>query len=85
MCLISRPGNLFLKLVHSYGDVVGLLLLFGSTGSLWLCRLFSSCGKWGLPSSSGMQASRCSRFSYREAQALGHIGFSSCRMWAPGL
>ena len=45
------------------------LFIFGCAGSSSLCRLFSSCGGWGLLSS-------CS------AQALGLEGFSSCGSWA---
>ena len=45
------------------------------------CRLFSSCGEWKLLSSCGVQASHCSDFSCG-AQALGHLGFSSCGAWA---
>ena len=36
---------------------------------LWLCRVFSSCGEWGLLASCGARASRFS-------------GFSCCRPWA---
>ena len=32
-----------------------LLLYFGCAGSSLLCRLFSSCGKWGLLSSCGVK------------------------------
>ena len=35
---------------------------------------FSSCNKWVLLSSCGVQASRCSCFSYCRAQALEHVG-----------
>ena len=50
-----------------------------------LCRLFSSCRKWGLLSSCGVQASHCRVFSYSGAQAVGSQasvvvahGLSSC-------
>ena len=46
-----------------------------------LCGLFSSCSEWGIPSSCGVWASRCSGFSC-EARALECVGFSSCASWA---
>ena len=58
-----------------------ILFSFGYAGSLLLCGLFSSCGKWGRLSSCGAWASYCGGFSCCIAQALGHTGFSSCGMW----
>ena len=40
--------------------------------------LLSSCSNWWLLSSCGAQASHCGDFSCCRAQALGHVGFSSC-------
>ena len=58
-------------------DVWGICFLFtflfGCAGSTLLCRLFSSCG-------GSVWASHCSDFSCK-AQALGRLGFSSCRTW----
>ena len=54
------------------------LFLFGCTGSLLLCGLFSSCGERRLLSSWGARASHCGGFSYCGAWALGLSGFSSC-------
>ena len=44
---------------------MGLILFFGSAGSLLLRGLFSSCGAW---------ASHCGGFSCCGAEALGHAG-----------
>ena len=59
--------------------------IFGCTGSLLLCGLFSRCSEQGLVSSRGVRASRCSGFSCCRAQALGAwasvtaaSGLSSC-------
>ena len=49
--------------------------MFGCTGSLLLCRLFSSCSYWGY--SSCVRASHCGGFPCCEARVLGHTGFSS--------
>ena len=48
-----------------------------------LCGLFSSCGKQGLLSGCGAQASRCGGFSCG-VQALEHASFSSCSLRALG-
>ena len=51
----------------------GLSFFFLScAGSLFLCRLFSSCGQWGLSSNWGVRSSHCG-------------GFSCCRSWALGM
>ena len=54
--------------------------------ALGLCcyRAVSSCGQWGLLSSCHVRASCCSGFS-RGMQALGHVGFMSCELWAQKL
>ena len=53
------------------------LLFLAALGLGALCRLFSDCSEWGILSSCGVWASRCSGFSC-EAQALECMGFSSC-------
>ena len=53
------------------------IFILGCAGSLVPHRLFSSCGKWGLLSSRGAQASLCSGFSCG-ARAPGPAGLSSC-------
>ena len=58
------------------------LLIFGCAGSSLLCWLFSSWRDQGLLSSCCVQASHCSGFSCRRAQALGCTGFSACGTWA---
>ena len=57
-------------------------LIYGCAGSWLLDRLLSRCGKWGLLSSCGAQASQCSGFSCCRPQALGCTGFNSCGSWA---
>jgi len=57
------------------------LFIFGYAGSSLVCRLFSSC-EWGLLSSCGMRASRCSGFSCHGVWAL---GFSSSVVGVRGL
>ena len=55
-----------------------ILIIFDCAGSLLLCRLFSSCSKWGLLSSCSVQASHRGGFSYCRAWAPGYMAFSSC-------
>ena len=62
--LLSLAFLSFLKKIY--------LFIFGRAGSSLLGGLFSSCGKRRLLSSCSSLASRC------RAQALGHMGFSSC-------
>ena len=50
-------------LSHPSLQTVTLLLLFDSAGFLLLCGLSSSCRKWGLLSSCGVQASHCGGLS----------------------
>ena len=50
------------------------VFIFGCTGSSSLPRLFSSCGKWGLLSSSDSWASHRCGFSRCRAPTLGHSG-----------
>ena len=49
------------------------LFAFGCAGSSLLCRLLSSCGEQGLPSSCSEWASHCSGFSFCGAQSLRHL------------
>ena len=54
-------------------------LFFLAALGLHCCtQVFSSCGKQGLLSSCGAQASHCNGVSCRRAGALGHADFSSC-------
>ena len=82
--------------VHGVGDAINhlvlcrsLLLLPSIFISLFLavlglhcCSVFSSRGERGLLSSRSACTSHCHDFSYCTAQALGHVGFSSCGSWA---
>ena len=43
-----------------------LFIYFGLSGSSLLCRLFCSCGDWGLLSSHGVWVSHCGGFFVRE-------------------
>ena len=71
-----------------YGDFCAFFLtfffpiIFGCTGSLLLCGLSSSCGKWGLLSCFAAQASHCGGFPCCRAQALGRVDLSSCDLQA---
>ena len=56
-------------------------LFLGCARSLLLCGLFFSGCERELFSSCGAPASHCGGFSCG-AQALGHVGFSSCGFWA---
>ena len=47
------------------------LFIFGCAGSLFLCKLFSSCCEWGLLFSCGARDSHCGDFSCCTEQALG--------------
>ena len=62
--------------VHICVCIIYLFIIFGRTGSLLLCGLFSSCSKRGLLSSCGAQASHCGSFYSCQAQALGCLGFT---------
>ena len=59
-----------------------VFIVFGCAGSLLLHRLFSNFSKEGFLSACGVQASHCGGFSCWGAQALGHLGFSSCDLRA---
>ena len=65
------------------------LFIFCCAGSSLLCRFFSSCGEWGLPSTCGVQghvvASLVSEHSSRalsESSVVAARGFSICSSWA---
>ena len=56
---------------------------------IWLCwvfiavRLFSSCGKWGLPSSCDARASLCGAQAVAtRVSVAAACGVSSCGSWA---
>ena len=66
-----------------------MLIIFGYAGSLFLCGLFSGCGKWGLLSSCGVRllivvASLVveHRLQGVRASVVGALGLSSCSAWA---
>ena len=50
------------------------VFFLGCVRSLFLWRFFSSCGKWDLLSSCGVQAAHCDGFSCHRAWALGNMG-----------
>ena len=56
------------------------LFVFGCAGSS-LQAFFSSFREWELFSNWGVQASYCGGFSCSGAEALGHMGCSSCNTW----
>ena len=74
------PGGMLYRWTHQRNCVVFVLHVFGCSGSLVLCRLSSGCRELGLLSGCG--ASHCSLLLCG-AQALGHLGFSSCCSQAP--
>ena len=53
--------------------------IFGCSGFLWLHRLFSGCGEWGLLSS--VQAALCNGFSL---QSVGWRVRGLQELWLPG-
>ena len=65
-----RIGKLNLCWAHSCTLII---LFIGWAGSSLLHRLFSSCNKWGLLSSTSAHASHCGSFSSFETWALGHV------------
>ena len=67
---------ILLQWTFIYGFFFHLLFL-AALGLGALCRLFSDCSEWGILSSCGVWASRCSGFSC-EARAVECMGFSSC-------
>ena len=58
------------------------LFIYGRARSLLLHALFSSCDKQGAILCCNTRASHCCGFSHCRAWALGHVGFSSCGIWA---
>ena len=46
-----------ISLITLKAESIYFFFIFESVGSSLLCRLFSSCGKWGLLSSHGVGAS----------------------------
>ena len=68
-------SNQFLKNLFVY-------FLGSSAGSLLLCRLFFSCGKWRLLSSCSSHVSLCSGFSWHSGSvAPQHVGSSQSKDW----
>ena len=65
-------------LIKNLFNIRTFIFMFGCAGSSLLCRLFSSCTKWGLLSSCCAQASCGSGFTCCTAQAPGRAGFSAC-------
>ena len=59
-----------------------LFFIFDCARSSSQHGLFSTCGE-RLLSIRGVQASHRGGFSCCRAQALGHVGFPSCGVWAP--
>ena len=72
-----REALVFIFFVNS------IYLFVGCAGCSLLCRLFSSCGRRGLPSSCGLRAFHCGSFSHSWAPALGCSGFRGCDTWSP--
>ena len=77
---VSCGSATLTQIMEDSGRVVHFLI-FGSTESLMLCRLFSSCCEWGLVANRGVQASLVEL----RLQELGHTGFSRYSMWAQHL
>ena len=72
ICTILNSFLDFLKTFKKYF----YLFIFGCTGSLSLCRLFSICGKWELVSSCGARAPHCGGL-LSLSMALGYVCCSS--------
>ena len=72
---ILIPSNSWYYLLKTFLE---FYFSFGCAGSLFLCKIFSSFGEWGLLSSCSVLVSHCGGLSCCRAQALGHAGFSSC-------
>ena len=61
------------------------IYLFLTVLGLHCCtQAFFICREWDLLSTCGGRTSHCSDFSCWVTHALGHAGFSSCGLWAPG-
>ena len=58
------------------------LFIYGRARSLLLHAVFSSCDKQGAILCCSTRASHCCGFYRCKAWALGHMGFSSCGIWA---
>ena len=57
MDCVESLSKLFVIFSHLKKNNFIYLFIFGCAGSLWLCRLFSCCGKQGLLFSCGARAS----------------------------
>ena len=87
--LFGPPGNLLKALaLYSlvYFNTCVLFIIFGCAGSSWVCRLFCSCGEWGLLSNCGCGPfvtmasplwSTCSSASWFQLQHTGSVVVSN--------
>ena len=81
---VRKPGTIGSVMApHDLEAAVFLFLLkdlfiYDFTGSLLLCRLFSSCGKRGLLSSCGVWASRRGGFLSRGLLVAGRRHWGAC-------
>ena len=79
---VHSKSFIFLNILIYLKFFINLLLTV--LGLSCCVQAFFSCGKLGLLSSCGGQASQCGGFSCG-AWALGHVGFSSCHTWTQQL
>ena len=63
-----------------FSTSLGFVFDLAALGLRCCMQAFSTCREWGLISSCGAQAPHCNGFCCG-AQALGHLGFSSCCAW----
>ena len=66
--ILNLPGH------HVFFNMYFCVFIYGHAGSLWLCRLFSSCSKQWLLSGCGAWTSHCGGFSCCGTQAVGCMG-----------
>ena len=62
--------------------IYSLIYFLTCTGSLLLCRFFSSCGEQGDTSTEGVWAPHRDGLSCCRGWALGRVGLSCCGLWA---
>ena len=82
ICVVSNPNtplHVFIFKIINY-----LFIYFWLCESSLLCRLFSSCGKWGILSSCSAWASHCGDL-LQNSVSIECRGFSSCSVWAQQL
>ena len=70
-----KTHTIFQENVYIYNFIYLFLIVLGLHCYM---GFFSSCGEWGPLSSRAAQASHRSDFSGCRAQAVWHVGFSSC-------